>query len=34
MIAQQTPDYLYEELFELVQSQRLFSDSKTFVDAV
>ena len=34
MIEQQAPDRLYEELFELVQSQHLFSDSKTFVDAV
>jgi len=33
MIALQTPDRLYEELFELVQSRHLFSDSKTFVDA-
>lgn len=34
MIANQTPDQFYKELFELVQSRHLFSDSKTFVDAV
>ncbi len=28
------PDLIYAELFEQVQSQHLFSDSKTFVDAV
>jgi len=28
------PDRVYGELFELVQSQHLFRDSKTFVDAV
>ena len=30
----ETPDQIYGELFEAVQSQRTFSDSKTFVDAV
>ncbi|CAF3422120.1 unnamed protein product [Rotaria socialis] len=30
----QSPDQLYDELFEAVQIQRLFSDSKTFCDAV
>ncbi|WP_218943490.1 alpha,alpha-trehalase TreA [Exilibacterium tricleocarpae] len=29
-----TPDQLYAELFEAVQSGHLFADSKTFVDAV
>lgn len=29
----EAPDRLFEELFEQVQSQRLFADSKTFVDA-
>jgi len=29
-----TPDSLYAELFEAVQSTHLFSDSKTFVDAI
>jgi alpha,alpha-trehalase len=30
----QSPDQLYGELFEAVQNQRLFSDSKTFCDAI
>ena len=34
MIALKTPDRLYEELFDLVQTRHLFPDSKTFVDAV
>lgn len=33
MKAKQAPDETYAELFELVQSEHLFSDSKTFVDA-
>lgn len=33
MKTKQGPDQLYGELFELVQSQHVFQDSKTFVDA-
>ena len=29
-----TPDQIYAKLFEAVQSNRIFSDSKTFVDAI
>ncbi len=30
----QSPDQLYDELFQAVQLQRIFSDSKTFCDAI
>jgi alpha,alpha-trehalase len=30
----QAPDLLYDELFRSVQTQRIFSDSKTFCDAI
>ena len=30
----QSPDQLYDELFDAVQSERLFDDSKTFCDAI
>lgn len=33
-ISGQSPDQLYNELFEAVQVQRIFPDSKTFCDAV
>lgn len=33
MKTKQAPDEIYAELFESVQSEHLFSDSKTFVDA-
>jgi alpha,alpha-trehalase len=32
IVAQQTPDKIYDELFTAVQSSSIFSDSKTFVD--
>ena len=34
MNIQASPDRIYAELFEQVQSQHLFGDSKTFVDAI
>ncbi|MDH4255006.1 MAG: alpha,alpha-trehalase TreF [Gammaproteobacteria bacterium] len=34
MNGSQTPDRLYAELFDAVQSSRLFGDSKVFVDAI
>ena len=34
MLPRRTPDQIYAELFEAVQSTRAFDDSKTFVDAI
>jgi len=34
MPPKRTPDQIYAELFEAVQSSRAFADSKTFVDAI
>lgn len=34
MLTSQSPDYLYDELFEAIQTQRVFSDSKTFCDSI
>jgi alpha,alpha-trehalase len=34
LIIAQSPDKLYDELFDAVQSQRIFPDSKTFCDAI
>ena len=33
-IISQSPDQLYHELFEAVQMQRVFNDSKTFCDVI